>query len=129
MAARGTILDERDWQTLIYKIKSGLCTPFIGAGVSYPRLPLGSGLAEELLQEEEKSGCKCPLQERGDLPRVAQYLAVTHDDGTWPKLKIRDFIKAQPQPDFSDENEPHRVLTDLDLPIYLTTNYDNFMVR
>jgi hypothetical protein len=128
MGSEETILQDRDWQTLIYKIKSGLCTPFIGAGASYPVLPLGAQLSGALLDDDEKSGKKCPLRDRGDLPKVAQYLAVTHDDGTWPKLKIRDFIKQKPLADFSNENEPHRVLADLDLPIYLTTNYDNFMV-
>jgi hypothetical protein len=128
MGSSGTILQDRDWQTLIYKIQNGLCTPFIGAGASYPVLPLGGQLATALIEEEEKWGKKCPLKDRTDLPKVAQYLAVTHDDGTWPKLKIRDFIKNRPQTDFTDENEPHRVLADLELPIYLTTNYDNFMV-
>ena len=32
-------------------------------------------------------------------------------------------------PDFRAPSEPHAVLADLPLPIYMTTNYDDFMVK
>ena len=37
------------------------------------------------------------------------------------------FEKAEP-PDFRAPDEPHGVLADLDLPIYITTNYDGLML-
>lgn len=128
MAAPTPILEDRDWQALIYKIRNGLCTPFIGAGASYPVLPLARELSEALLEEDERDGAKCPLTDRTDLAKVSQYLAVRYEDGTWPKLKIRDYLAARGKPDFTNPDEPHRVLADLNLPVYLTTNYDDFMV-
>jgi hypothetical protein len=47
----------------------------------------------------------------------------------YPKELIRDeFLKAD-QPDFSNPDEPHTVLASLNLPIYITTNYDGFMIK
>jgi len=39
------------------------------------------------------------------------------------------FQDMNASPDFSDKSEPHRVLAELPLPVYLTTNYDDFMTR
>jgi hypothetical protein len=33
------------------------------------------------------------------------------------------------EPDFNDPTEPHRVLANVNLPVYVTTNYDDFMVK
>ena len=64
----------------------------------------------------------------GDLVRVSQYIAVQYDP-TYPKeLILKLFEKAQP-PDFRTADEPHGVLADLPLSVYMTTNYDDFMVR
>lgn len=114
-------LEEKDWNLLIRRIEAKRCTPFIGAGASVPILPLGSQLADEWAKRYNY-----PLTDSGDLAKVAQFLAVDEDD-FFPKEQIqRDFQEKDP-PDFSDPNQPHRLLADLDLPIYLTTNYDNFM--
>jgi hypothetical protein len=32
-------------------------------------------------------------------------------------------------PDFSDPNEPHRLVADFRLPLYITTNYDDFLIK
>lgn len=150
----------QDWGTLLTKLRSGLCTPFIGAGASFPSIPLGGGLAEKLLEEEaanrkaekllaarangpneaptseqdaaapDEDELVCPVPLRSHLEKVAEYLAVARDDQSYPKLKIADFINRQKPPDFeNDLTEPHRVLSEFPLPIYLTTNYDDFMFR
>jgi hypothetical protein len=122
-------ITENDWNTLITKIRSGLCTPFIGAGASYPTLPLGADLAKRLIEEEEReTGAAYPLPDRGDLARVTQFMAVTRNDTSLPKLKIASLVKATPPPADGPSN-PHTTLAALGLPIYLTTNYDDFMVR
>jgi hypothetical protein len=59
---------------------------------------------------------------------VAQYLAVKIDAMT-PKERIGRFFADAKAPDFSDPAEPHSVLAKLPLPVYLTTNFDDFMVR
>src|ERR1700694_3081351 len=122
------MISENDWRTLLGKIRAGYCTPFIGAAAADGVLPLASQLAQDLLLEEESgSTALCPLPNRDDLARVAQYLAVVHKDGTWPNLKIAEHIRRSPRPNYGDEAEPHRTLADLNLPVYLTTNYDTFM--
>ena len=45
----------------------------------------------------------------------------------FPKHVIAQEFKNKDQPDFSREDSPHGILADLNLPIYITTNYDNFM--
>jgi SIR2-like protein len=123
-------MTENEWDTILEKIRIGYCTPFIGAGASRPLLPGGAEFAEELLkQEEAQSGKPCPLLDRSDLARVAQYLAVTHEDAVVPRSRIAKRIAEAGAPDFNDPNEPHALLADLRLPIYITTNYDDFMTR
>ena len=116
-------LSDSDWKLLLHRIKEGRCTPFLGAGASFPALPLGGGLAEQWSAEYSY-----PLGDRSDLPRVAQYLAVTYDS-MFPKEELANSFKKCAPPDFSARDEPHSVLSKLPLPIYMTTNYDDFMIR
>jgi hypothetical protein len=122
-------LEKLPWSTLIGQIKDQRCTPFLGAGVCFDHLPLAKDLAAELLADDEaSSGVKCPLADREDLAKVCQYLAVTRQDGGWPKSRIAEILKKKgPIPATADE--PHQVLASLGLRIYLTTNYDDNMCR
>ena len=113
-----------DWGTLLSRIKNKACTPFIGARAAAAYLPLGGGLAQQLAQE-----FSYPLADRQDLARVTEFVAVTKRDGMVPKDRIREVIQNAASPAFEDKSEIHRVLAGLDLPIYLTTNYDDFMFR
>ena len=121
-------LQEADWNRLLRRIQSGKCTPFLGAGACYGALPLGADVAEELAQRYGY-----PFPDR-DLVRVAQYAAVQSDPNA-PKEDVVDILRAagppkytQP-PQFGNSGEPHSVLASLPLPIVITTNYDDFMVR
>ncbi len=116
-------LSDEDWNSLLYRIERGNCTPFLGAGASMPRIPLASGIADDWAKRY-----KYPLPDCGDLARVAQFRAVT-DDAVRPKEDLADLcLNAQP-PDFTDPTEIHRALAELPLKVYMTTNYDDFMVR
>ena len=116
-------LSDSDWTLLLQRIKRGKCTPFLGAGACYPALPLGSTLARELAEKHHY-----PLDNPSDLVRVAQYIAV-QTDSLFPKYEVLDRLeKAQP-PDFNQPDETHGILADLPLPVYMTTNYDDFMTR
>jgi hypothetical protein len=117
-------LDDDGWETLITSIAAGRCTPFVGAGACIPALPSGSQLAQEWAAEY-----RYPLDDSSDLARVAQFLTVTRRSALYPKMKICDRLKAMPPPDFEAFDEPHAVLAELPLPVYLTTNYDDFMVK
>jgi hypothetical protein len=45
-----------------------------------------------------------------------------------PKEEMCRALAGLGPPDFSREHEPHAVFAGLPLPVYLTTNYDDFMV-
>jgi hypothetical protein len=116
-------LTRDDWDLLLDRIKDGKCTPFLGAGACHGVLPLGSSIAEDWAQR-----LNYPLDDCTDLARVAQFLAVNFDAMRPKELMIKQLKDVQP-PDFADPNETHRILADLPLPIYITTNYDDFMFR
>src|SRR5262249_18861218 len=116
-------LDETDWDVLLRRIKVGKCTPFLGAGACYGVLPLGSDIAREWAEKYEY-----PLEDSSDLARVAQYLAVTRDP-MHPKERIAAQLENVQTPGFTETDELHGLLADLPLPVYITTNYDNFMVK
>lgn len=114
---------DSDWRPLLIAIRAKKCTPFLGAGACAGVLPLGSDIAREWAKA---SGY--PFPDCGNLPRVAQFRAV-HDGSLAPKLELQTLFQNKGQPDFLDESEPHRVISDLRLPVYITTNYDQFLLR
>jgi len=117
-------LAEQDWEILLRRIKKQKCTPFLGAGACFGALPLGSNLAQELAHKY-----KYPMEGSHDLARVAQFIAVQYGDGIFPKEEIQSRFENIEPPNFNDPDEPHGILADLPLPIYITTNYDDFMFR
>jgi len=112
------------WDELVRRIQREELTPFLGAGISRPPLPGAAELAGKLADEEPKY----PFVERGDLMQVGQYMA-TLLDGSAPKGLVAEVLRKLGEPDFDDVLQPHRVLASLPIPIYLTTNYDDFMER
>lgn len=116
-------LDDGDWNLLLRRIWSGECTPFLGAGACADVLPLGKDIAYQWAGEHGY-----PMEDSGDLARVSQYMTLKYD-AIMPRGEIVDIIKASPGPDFSNPDEPHDFLATLPLPLYMTTNYDDFMLR
>jgi hypothetical protein len=116
-------LDDRTWTTLVQRIQSQRCLPFLGAGASYPALPLGSQIATDWAREYGY-----PLADSENLTEVAQFLAVQFDP-LFPKIKVLELIARGALPDATDADEPHACLASLPLPIYLTTNYDGFLTH
>jgi hypothetical protein len=116
-------LEEDVWTILLQRIQTRLCTPFLGAGAAAGVLPLGRGLAKEWA---EKYGY--PLMDKDDLIRVSQFVSVRFDR-QFPKLEIQRRFRGLGSPDFSRPDEPHAFLASLRLPLYITTNYDHFMMQ
>jgi hypothetical protein len=114
---------DRDWDILIKRIRDKKCTPFLGAGACYGVLPLGADIARQWAQQYEY-----PLEDTSNLVAVAQFLALKQDR-MFPKEEIVRMFATFNSPKFTDASEPHSVLASLSLPIYVTTNYDNFMTR
>ncbi len=117
------LLRENDWKILLQRLKTNRCTPFLGAGACYGALPLGADIARDWAKE-----FGYPFEDSTDLVRVAQFLSIEFD-GTYPKELISDRFATASPPDFHAPDEPHGLLADLRLPVYLTTNYDDFMAR
>lgn len=121
-----------DWETLIGRIEDGKCTPFLGAGANYGLLPLGTDIAEAWVREYGYPGGKS-----AGLEEISQFLAVQSSDAMVPKEKISRMLRARLEQIgdarldeilVSPEN-PISLLAELPLPVYITTNYDNLMVR
>lgn len=124
-APRGDQGNDDAWALLIGDLKRGDCIPFLGAGASAGRLPLGSELAKKWARR-----VGYPLPNSRDLSSVMQYAATTfYRDATRMK---REFIAeefANITPGGKSENFPaHSLLAEYGLPLYVTTNYDDLML-
>ena len=117
-------LTDDEWRILLHRIQKGNCTPFIGPAACYGVLPHTFELAREWAIEHNYQ------MENGSatLEDVAQYLA-SHFDQTLPNRLLQERFKQLAPPDFTDLDEPHTVLAKLPLPVFLTSNYDDFIFR
>jgi hypothetical protein len=143
------LFEERRWSNLVDEIEANACTPFLGAGASAHHVPAGAELAAALADE---FGYPL-LQGRDDLIRVAQYLAVRHENGMFPKRQLAKFFdldrvltadelswnangslyrlysgRRLPNRD-NLSHGPHGILAALPVSSYLTTNYDLLMSK
>jgi hypothetical protein len=117
------VFDEDAWKRTVYLIQQGQCTPFIGAGASAEHVPVAGDLAAVLAGEYG-----FPFDEDRDLARVTQFAAVREGSRLYIKKRFADDMFASaPLPDFRAADEPHALLADLNLPVYVTTNYDDCM--
>ncbi|MFD9210506.1 SIR2 family protein [Streptomyces sioyaensis] len=119
-------MDERDWRRLVDQLKAGDCTPFLGAGANGDNLPTASDLAKEWAARYDY-----PFNDRTNLSRVMHYAVIKEGgDGGYVKQQlINECFANVPPPDFDDPVEPHALLADFPIRVYLTTNYDNFMAE
>jgi hypothetical protein len=67
-----------------------------------------------------------PLSHADDFPQVAQYLAVTGGQA-FAKEEFAKTMRRAGQPPLTVEDEPHHVLAELPLAVYITANFDTFM--
>ncbi len=117
-----TKLEDRDWELLLGRIKDGKCTPIIGEDVHSETVPHYIKTARKWADESNYP----IVGAEEDLTRVSQFLSV-YRDPMYPKEELIKEIKPIKPPDFSLPDEPHAVLADLPLPIYLTTNFNGYM--
>lgn len=152
--ARGEVLGRVKpkvfWSGLMRQIERGRCTPIVGPRVHGSVLPALSQVARRWAETYD-----FPFTNRDEMTRVAQYVATSQGED-FPRYELLDTLIAdltarlpeELRPDdeaetltellqtvgwqnlvADDPNEPHRVLADLNLPLYLTTNPDGFMVE
>jgi CHAT domain-containing protein len=150
--ARGEMLGDRNprifWTGLIKYIQRGKCTPIIGPRARDRWVPVPAEIARRWTDEHGY-----PFADRTNPTRVAQYMAIIQGE-SFPRYEIIDVLREaflakvpeelRPNKSYNtvtelvdavawdviaadDPNEVHRVLASLNLPLYLTTNFDNFM--
>lgn len=106
-------------------LEAGECVPFLGAGACADYIPLGARLARAW---GDRAGY--PMQDKDNLPRVMQFVAISEFGGDIPSLKqefVRQEFSGVTTPDFRDPGQIYGLLAGLNLPLYVTTNYDDFM--
>jgi SIR2-like domain len=120
----GASLSEESWETLVDSIVSGECTPFLGAGIAVPHLPTGALLARVLARRYEY-----PLDDITNLARVSQYVASTHQPAFIKRRVCKYIARKQKVAKQRLGGLPinHLRLARLELPVYITTNYDEFL--
>jgi len=117
-------MGEAEWERLLDQLNSGDCTPFLGSGACVGTLPTGTALSRDMARRWDY-----PFADDHDLPRVTQFAVMRYGDSVYVKRRICDELDAGGAPDFLDPLEPHALLASFPLPVYLTTNYDDFILR
>ena len=130
---QATSLTTHDWAGLVASLKRKTCVPVLGAGVNYGLLPLGGEIARTLSARD-----KYPLDDASDLMRVAQYVAVMRDNAMAPKREVLEILSAalrakegsrQFAKALGESTQPLALLAQLPVPVYITTNYDDLLIR
>ena len=116
-------MQEQDWKFLLERIDNGECTPFIGPSVNLDLLTPRSELAKSWASEYGY-----PLPGKNRFEQVSQYLSVEKYE-FFPNDQLSIELKNSLLPDFTSRNQVHGLLADLNLPLYITTNYDDFMYQ
>lgn len=139
-------LNEKKWKDLLTLICKKKCIPFIGAGVYTVQdedgktlIPSNKDIVEKWketyrypLENLYKLANVSTLEDSYQLARAAQLLEIQSADeqSTYPKTLLSDMLKKINPSDFSSSfrnTSPYDVLSNLDLSLYITTNYDRFM--
>ncbi len=117
-------LDENVWDVLLRRIADDKFTPFLGAGACHGSIPMGGEIAEKLALEHDY-----PLSDISNLINVSQFMAIKTDPVNAKSQILEQFISPANPPDFKKDYEPHGVLAQLPISVYITTNYDDFMFQ
>jgi hypothetical protein len=114
-------LSEEDWQILIDQLRLKSCTPFLGPEMSPDGFKLRMEIAQKFARQWEY-----PLDDVTDLARVGRFVSVKFNSVFARSRLFAEYSRIQP-PNFKDQNDPHAVLASLPIPIYVTTNHNDYM--
>lgn len=113
---------DADWDRLINQLRAGDCTPFLGAGACDGTLPSGPELSRRYA---ERYGY--PFADVENLAQVMQFAAMATGDPIYFKQQVCNDLRSYGRPDFGDPCEPHALLAEFPIPVFITTNYDDFL--
>lgn len=126
-AVAADLIPEATWKVFVERLGGRRVTPVVGAGASFDHVGSTRSLAEEWAEEVGYPGA-----DPSNLAAVAQFVATTRDAAE-PGEYIAEFLSKQignwTAAAVPDPYDPYRALTKLPIPIYVTTNYDDLIVR
>lgn len=119
-------LKNEDWEILIDKLRRKSCTPFLGPDVC------ANGFeqrAEIAVKFAERWGY--PLDDKTDLARVGRFVSVKFNADFARGLLSDEYerLRREHPPDFKDPDDPHVALASLPIPVYITTNHNDYMMQ
>jgi SIR2-like domain len=137
-------LSDKDWTDLLTSIWKRKCIPFVGAGIHTTQsedvktlLPSSKTIVEQWKEEHRypledlyELARVYTLEDSYQLARLAQFLEIDSADEMYPKNMLSDMIREIDLVDFNSQfknSSTYNILAHLDLPIYVTTNYDKFL--
>jgi hypothetical protein len=115
-------MDDADWDRLLAQLSKGECTPFLGAGACHGTLPNATEMSR---QWAGKYGY--PFEDPHDLPRVMQYISILDGDPVTVKEMVCEEFSRSGPPQFGHVAEPHSLLANFPIRVFITTNYDDFL--
>ncbi len=151
--ARGITEDAAFWRGLLNNIRRKVCIPIIGPRIHGRWLPTPNETVAHLARAYEN-----PYFAHKRLSQVAQFIAGYNgvdsangeilgvmretlaqrlprkwqpSDPANPALSLKELLAPVDWAELvaADPHEPHQILAQLDLPLYLTTNLDTFMLK
>jgi hypothetical protein len=139
------------WPAIIRSLRKGQATPILGSGLLEPYVGPTREIARRWAEKYQYPLEQC---QRDDLPQVAQFLSVNQDKG-FPRDELENYLRSELIERFAsalpealrapgtpldqvieaiganrqaeDTAEPHRILAQVGLPVYITTNPDNLL--
>lgn len=111
------------FDTLAHALKQGRFLPFLGPGVAPQDTPRLSEIARQWANIYEY-----PFADHDELAKVASYIAVQQDHLFTVDLLVRELEKWSLN-DPPVERDPYRLLVELPVPIYMTTEYHELLER
>jgi hypothetical protein len=112
----------REWRTFVSEIGEGRLAPFVGDWTSNPD--------RETFLREWAQEIEYPFQDGHGMARLAQFLSVSLND-TAARRQFLDFARERVKcPDFEQlPDHPLMRLAKLNLPLYVTTSYYDFLEK
>jgi hypothetical protein len=137
-------ISEKDWKDLLTFICKKKCIPFIGSGTYTAQskdgktfIPLSKDIIDKWkekhrypLEDLYELARIYTLEDSYQLARLAEFLEIENadEDEMYPKTMLSEMLKEINSSNFNSESKlPYDVLANLNLPIYMTTNYDRFL--
>jgi hypothetical protein len=137
-------LSEDVWNNLLTSIYNKTCIPFIGSGIfsiDHKDTKSLNSICKEIIKNWREK-YRYPLEdlytlsradileEPNQMARLAQFLEIERSFNqklAFPKSLLKDLLTDIGISELLKEGSPYDILARLDLPIYMTTNYDKFM--